>query len=301
MDDMSSFDMNPVQLEDLMVYYRLHQDKIPKYSLTHMNGRTIRWNDFSNEEKGTYWLRIGIEYSNAFTLVDEIHNLLSSGYRKGHRILQYSNNVKELINSIGVRLDKLMYLYYSKNNENGYPEYVANIPELSPYDLNCSIGLTFCNLYSYMSHRMSQSSLEFYFQGHLPNSPKRFIRGELRKVDLNYVLKYIHRIVQVLECIDNLVQDPSVLLMFMDDYSVCKASKSSRKIRRNISRLTNDLECIKTHLIEQEKYYSVQQHMKYMNEKVFEELIEVVLHPDNMKLMAKTGVYSDIHKEWRYG
>jgi len=32
---------------------------------------------------------------------------------------------------------------------------------------------------------------------------------------------------------------------------------------------------------------------RYMK-KVFEELKEVCLHPDNMELMKKTGVYSDI-------
>jgi len=36
---------------------------------------------------------------------------------------------------------------------------------------------------------------------------------------------------------------------------------------------------------------------KYMK-KVFEELIEVCLDPDNMELMKKTGVYSDL-KQWK--
>lgn len=31
---------------------------------------------------------------------------------------------------------------------------------------------------------------------------------------------------------------------------------------------------------------------------IFEELVEVCLHPNNMKLMKKLGVYSNISKEW---
>lgn len=288
--------MKTVDLEAVMIYHRLNQKHSPKYSVTRVNGKNIQWGNFIDTDKGTFWARIGIEYSNAFNSVDEIFTVLSSGYKGTHHLIQRSSRVKELITEIGLGLDKLIYMQYSRH---GIIEYDAYIPEISHHALNCSVELTFCNLYSYSTYNMSKKALEYYFQGYEPNSHKRIIRGELIKRDLNFVLKSIHRIEQLLECIDEVMKEPSILLMFKDDNSVCKAGKSSRKIRRKISKVLDELEHIKYHLIEQEKYYGKKEHMVYMNEKVFEEMTEVVLHPDNMDFMMKTGVYSQIDdSEW---